>query len=472
MITPRFELNQTTTLVTITIHAPYASVKDAEVYVDGTDFRFASSPYYLRLTFPDELLEVGASDYMYDADNGTFIISMEKVNKGRHFENLDLISTLLVPPGKVFSRKPHITVLNGQGEDDSYSYTECAAVDHRTEPDDSCVVVKPKYGFSRHSSQVFIGFEWEAKEMLDLEHPDDIPECDRRKLREDAEMAQFSDEHYLADRADRDNIDSLLKFVPVWHQHILNGTEVTLQHEDVQKLKQIKVREYLLTAREKNVLLLGLVDILGAYCYDHRTTEGDPTSESGWTINKLSSTLSWFDEFQTVRDVLVALMRRSLCYPLYRSWDLSVAVVKDLQQLLKLGKQMALKCLLEIHNVFNNCPPRYILNRLYIEDYCIWIQSVNSDNLFLLADKIDENMPSKEDLGLDIVELEMAADVVVEEERHAEMLKSFDEMALNADQTSSLEETASSSSEDEDSDEDDSEDEHQSEVLDSDDLSS
>jgi len=48
MLIPRFKITQTDAEVTIIIHAPYANVKDAEVYVDGTDFRFASTPYYLR----------------------------------------------------------------------------------------------------------------------------------------------------------------------------------------------------------------------------------------------------------------------------------------------------------------------------------------------------------------------------------------------------------------------------------------
>lgn len=48
MLTPRFEITQTDTEVAIIIHAPYANIKDTEVYVDGTDFRFYSTPYYLR----------------------------------------------------------------------------------------------------------------------------------------------------------------------------------------------------------------------------------------------------------------------------------------------------------------------------------------------------------------------------------------------------------------------------------------
>lgn len=46
---------------------------------------------------------------------------------------------------------------------------------------------------------------------------------------------------------------------------------------------------------EERRALLGLADILFAYAYDHRTTQGEPTVESGWTITVLSPLLSWLD---------------------------------------------------------------------------------------------------------------------------------------------------------------------------------
>jgi protein SHQ1 len=49
MLTPRFELSQTNDELNIIIHAPYANIKDTVVHIEGTDFRFYSTPYYLRL---------------------------------------------------------------------------------------------------------------------------------------------------------------------------------------------------------------------------------------------------------------------------------------------------------------------------------------------------------------------------------------------------------------------------------------
>lgn len=60
-------------------------------------------------------------------------------------------------------------------------------------------------------------------------------------------------------------------------------------------LKELPNKEYLLSAKEENAVLLGLVDILFAYCYDKRTFGFENSVENGWVTNKLSSTLSWFD---------------------------------------------------------------------------------------------------------------------------------------------------------------------------------
>jgi len=44
-----------------------------------------------------------------------------------------------------------------------------------------------------------------------------------------------------------------------------------------------------------------------------------------------------FQVFATMKDAVVAFMRRSLCYPLFRNYDLSVKILKDVQILLLLG---------------------------------------------------------------------------------------------------------------------------------------
>lgn len=65
MLTPRFEITQTDEEVTIIIHAPYANIKDAEVYVDGTDFLFSSTPYFLKWVFANMSNDFSTNIWIY-----------------------------------------------------------------------------------------------------------------------------------------------------------------------------------------------------------------------------------------------------------------------------------------------------------------------------------------------------------------------------------------------------------------------
>lgn len=53
-----------------------------------------------RLQLPRPIIENDDSDGIYDSDKGDFYLRFAKINKGEHFENLDLITNLLAPPKK------------------------------------------------------------------------------------------------------------------------------------------------------------------------------------------------------------------------------------------------------------------------------------------------------------------------------------------------------------------------------------
>lgn len=68
-------------------------------------------------------------------------------------------------------------------------------------------------------------------------------------------------------------------------------------------LRRLSNREYLIEAGsvEERRVLLGLADILFAYAYDHRTTTGDASVESAWTVAVLSPLLSWLEVRQLLQ---------------------------------------------------------------------------------------------------------------------------------------------------------------------------
>jgi hypothetical protein len=116
------------------------------------------------------------------------------------------------------------------------------------------------------------------------------------------------------------------------------------------------------------------VDLIFAFAYDYRTTLGDPTVESHWTLRKLSATLSWFEQFETLQDAVYTCIRRALAYPLYRHWGLCVQVVRDTQAIFRNGKRAILKGLLSMRRSMVSEFSSH-MNNLYLDDYCCWIQS-------------------------------------------------------------------------------------------------
>ncbi|XP_046608655.1 protein SHQ1 homolog isoform X1 [Neodiprion virginianus] len=460
MLTPRFELTQTVDEVTVTVHAPYARIKDTEVYVEDYDFRFYSAPYYLRLNLPGKIVENDSSSGSYDAEKGDFTLRFSKVNKGEEFQNLDMITTLLAPPKKRTQAVPTIEVIsnpvvslaeekNGELQTNEVKCnSEEATVDGENRDGDEWFLPQninqeniqssiqpPNYGFGGKFSRTLASFEsgWTG-EIIDLPAPDVTPSIERACLRQKHEFEQFSEEHYMADLIQEEYIRPYIDFKAEWES--LKSTEITLSDTEKDLLKELPNKEYLLDSKEVEKITFGLVDILFGSCYNHRTTMGENTVESGWTINKLSSTLCWFQEFNNMEEVVTACVRRSLCYPLYRNWELSVKVLNDVKIVLSLGKKYVVKRLCEIHELFNNSyEPRYMLNHLYIKDYLIWLQQTPSSLIESLSVSLSTIHPNKVEMGLDLVELEAAAfsvqdeDLVIENAIH-EMVDKVGNMAL------------------------------------------
>ena len=212
-------------------------------------------------------------------------------------------------------------------------------------------------------------FKSEYTLIIDLPDPDSIPVEERAVLRTACEREKFDDEHYLADTFD--NTEIVENYILAYKTE-LDEQEYT--EDEMECLKNLPKRTYLLDKEQKMFAYCGLFDILFSYSYNKRINCGEENSEAGWTITKLSSTLCWLDVFRSPKSAVVASLRRSLCFPLIRNWKVSKAALKDTVELLKHGRKHVIKALLEIRKTFIDGDCRYILNDLYINDYCVWIQ--------------------------------------------------------------------------------------------------
>lgn len=284
----------------------------------------------------------------------------------------------------------------------------------------------PRYGFARRWSGIFgtaSASQGGAEEAIELSHPDSIPEAARREARLACELERWNPDHYLADTHDPDDMlqealawkleltpvaavapsspspsSSSLSSLPPPHTPGTTVSETPMpistpppavglsaatmsptkwSAEEAEALHAVNASRHEVIIENEVPVLLGLVDIIAAACYDARTTMGDPTVESGWTIARLSATLSWFDEFSSIDEVAAAFARRSLLYPLYRSWSLVQAVLADTQAVFSSGSTDIIKLLLSTRTAFmSSRSGRDMLNRLYINDYILWVQRV------------------------------------------------------------------------------------------------
>lgn len=475
MLTPVFELSQDDEFVCVMIKTPYVKIADVDFFINDTEFKFYVKPYFLRLNLPGKITEDGRESASYDVEKGTFSIKLPKLHAGETFENLDLLTTLLAPKKKAsLNVKPLIEVVESDTitevddqEDESNSDEEFDWEFEQHLPQDNAefTLGETKYGFANQKGGIFKGREAELLEIAEITDPDSMAPSERRGYRQAAEDAKFDEEYYLADYFNVDQIQHLLDYKPPWdtylQQHKENSFEdeakysneqeektVQFTAEEKDQLRRLPNKDYLFDDKEELPLFLGLVDIIFAYAYNHRTTEGENTVESPWTISRISSTFSWFDSFSSIHDVIISCARRSLSYPLYRHWSLVTAVLEDTKRIFSLGRRQLLRCLLELHALCREDDPWFLLNDLYLTDYCVWIQKASRKKLSSLARSLEQVQISKGDLSWQLEELELAACLVQKEEEKTDSVENL----CDTRETESDDESSESGDDDDTSD--------------------
>lgn len=355
--------------------------------------------------------------------------------------------------------------------------------------------LKPTYGFNNAYSDFFRVWHGEVSEILSLPDPEHTPADQRRVLREAAEDAQFDIERYLLDFINKDDdmyYQLAMEYEPFWRQHPvvktakpekivekksslimevvgsassegvtaqLNALELNgdasqppalslFSDADRELLLRLPHKEYLIArgSKEEAVILGGLVDILIGFTYDHLTSQGDSGIESTWTVSIVSPTLAWLDTTSDLKAVVRTAVRRTLSFPFLRQYELALHVLRETVALLRRGKRVVLKALLELYRVVEKSETQYLLNTLYVQDYCVWIQSLQDAQLLGLSEQLSKHVDAfkKADSGWALEEIERslleADDVVAEQKASSGEESSSDESSSDEDEDSSSEE--------------------------------
>lgn len=430
-VTPLFSLTQDNSNVFVELEVPYLRVSEdtAETYVEGRTFRFFCKPYLLRLTFPYDLSEDERCVAVFDPSvkHGIVRCTLVKRVPGQHFPDLDLLTAMLQsrPAPKLHGK---IEVLDTQNFTAEETSTDELDEEHSVPTglaDDTliCESVR-RYGFNRQYSGVFTHMA--EAELYECGHPDCFID-NRAALKLLKENSAFDSRRYLSDLhfATEDSIfvegmafrahwsvewDAYSKSVS--DNSISEG--VFTEEETAIMRNKLRNRDYLIASgsTEESSVLLDLVDLLFAICYDVRITQGEGSVESPGNIVRISSVLSWFDNYDartcSLFDVLRSCVRRCLVYPYLRSWKLARKVLEDVIKLFLLGKRSILKTLMYAYIAFEHSEAYYLVNQLFLEDYCVWVQRVNGTCLRSLGSSLNETKRrlTKADLGLNIDQIE------------------------------------------------------------------
>jgi protein SHQ1 len=278
------------------------------------------------------------------------------------------------------------------------------------------------YGFNRRHRGMFSALRDTAASVVALPDPEAVLAVDRPVLRTLAEDAAFDPARYAGDwvaGAEDIMYQEAVDLKPWWLHWAVAVAEArgsggpdpawTWTEAEHASLSSLPNREFLVDGAivggsaapardqgerprpERARLLAALAGMLAAYAYDHRTTGGERSVESGWTCATLSPALSWLDDELCPPtgegagglwgQLAAVFMRRVLTFPYLRRWDLSELCMQDGAMLLALGVRPVLRALLSMQDVFahdtddKSGAPRYLLNTLWLDEMIGWLQA-------------------------------------------------------------------------------------------------
>ena len=479
MIRPIFNVSQDEKFIYIEAKIKYVKISDFEYFIENNNFRFTLKPYYLNINLPGNLnSESKQNSFSYDPENQKLLCKIEKSNIGQNFENLQFISTLYENKSKgendkalsnnksIFSK---IEEINNNNEYDLNNNSFNIQINNSKDFNDYLFKIYTeekkklknsnseainelkdlknpndyKYGFNNNFFDVFDKRKEEMIEICDL-NPKDISINKRYLFKLEKENNDFNPERYLTDLfLDDKNSD-------FYDESFNNIIEDDLNDKDKMFLESIKDKnnkdnfdeienEVLYKISKLNLnsntinddsrknifkykfsFYLNIIDILFAYLYNCLITEYENSSESGWTINKLSASLSCLIDFdlnyysqsneisfdileESIENLIISNYRRVLIYPLYRNIKICNKVKNILIKVLNLGRFSILKCLLKIKNIFDKNEPRFLLNIIYIDPLIKWIQNYGNDKIFeIIKEELSKIIINKDKLKLDL----------------------------------------------------------------------
>lgn len=430
MITPRFSISQDDEYVHIKVNVSSLRFNAAglEMVVNENVFVFHLSPYYLRLRFPHNVVDDERATARYQSQDESVDIKLPKEQKGLFFADLDVPTKLLARQGDILgaaaletqngetAKRPLIQELGGGSNDVSELKTieeqgEAFNWEIEQKPYESRDgLLKTKYGFDNLYDNVISVSVSNGNDINELDNPEQTSANDRVKERLLKEKLKFDAEYYVSEymvhkhgspeELDINGINEVLKCTPPVVKQYLKWYKSTKdkgaimsfefsKKEQTQMQDNIPHREYLV--QDVKRLYVTVLSLLFGYMFEQLECAGTHNTESAWTIGRLTPQIAFLDQqllfdedigtVSIVKAAVITGTRRSLSYPLHRNFELSQKAWNFVYYMLRAGKRMICRCLLDIHEVYRFHDIYYVYNKVLLDDLCSWFLSQGSENV-------------------------------------------------------------------------------------------
>ncbi|CCH62181.1 hypothetical protein TBLA_0G02410 [Henningerozyma blattae CBS 6284] len=468
MITPKFDINQDEEYIYIKIKISNIrfSAAGLELVVQENLVIFHLSPYYLRLRFPHNLVDDERAKAEYKASDESIDVQLPKEIKGQYFEDLDLPTKLLAREGDILgadaieqstknddSKKkgPLIQEIRNSDSSNNISTSENIASlgetynweieqNYNNEEVSDTNILKTKYGFNDSYDSIISVSVARGNDINELESPEHTNPNDRVKDRLKKEDIKFDSDYYLyeymlekygsEEDIEINGLKKLLNFTPPLAKQYLkwyskanktnNDSESDMpinftDEEKSQMQNNLPKKSYLVN--DTKMLYVMLINLLFSYMFEQLENEGTHTVESPWTIGKLTPQFAFLDQklilddslssnLSIIKVAIVTSIRRSLSYTLHRNFNLSMKALNFVYYILRGGKRLIIRCLLDIHEIFRIHDVYYVYNKIFLDDLCSWfISDGNSNVIKSLALEFHKEISQmkKEDIDFNLI---------------------------------------------------------------------
>lgn len=459
MITPRFSITQDEEFVHIKVNVSSLRFNAAglEMVVEENVFVFHISPYYLRLRFPHNLVDDERASAKYVSQDESIEIKLPKEQKGLYFEDLDVPTKLLARQGDLLGaaalesrdkeqpKGPLIQEIQNDSICKSNDASRLQTLEQQGEAFNWEIEQKPfeprdgllstKYGFDNMYDNVIAVSVSNGNDINELDDPEHTEANDRVKQRLLTEKLKFDAEYYVSEYMVRkhgspeeleiNGINEVLECTPPVVKQYLKWYKSTkerdatmplefTQQEQTQMQDNLPHREYLV--HDVKRLYVTVLSLLFGYMFEQLECGGAHNTESAWTIGRLAPQISFLDQqllleedvctMSIIKAAVITGTRRSLSYPLHRNFELSQRAWNFVYYMLRAGKRMVCRCLLDIHEVFRFHDVYYVYNKVLVDDLCAWFLSQGNENVIRsLAVEVKKEIDAthKDDIEFDCV---------------------------------------------------------------------